>query len=268
MNMAPKQALSIGINAYSPSHLILRPCINDATDVHNSLRSIGFQTRYEADLDLKSMKSVTHQFVKSIQPGAIVLFYFSGHGVQHDGNNYLIPTNATGICADNIKSTAIDAQKLITAMHERNPRLVICVLDCCRTDPPEDPLDGSRRSKRALAGTLAGFAPMRAPPSTIVVYACAADDTASPQSRNGRNSLYTYHLLRHIRTPNVDVETILRHAAADVQKESNNEQVPFRYSSCNDMVYLVTHPGHKALVVPRYNQAIPVFRKGFSINIE
>ncbi|CAF1135379.1 unnamed protein product [Adineta steineri] len=248
--MPLKQALSIGINSYSPSHLALRPCIHDATDLHHSLRSIGFQSEYGADLNLNAMKSATHRFVKSIRPGAVVLFYFSGHGVQSDGNNYLVPANATGICADNIKSTAIDAQKLINDMHSRHPRLVICILDCCRTDPPTEPLDASSFYKRALAGTRPGFAPMRAPSSTIVVYACAADDTASPNSKNGRNSLYTYHLLRYIKTPNTDIETVLRYVAADVQKDSAHEQIPFRYSSCNEMICLVGKNIHNAPMSP------------------
>jgi len=192
------------------------------------------------------MKSMTRRFVESIQPG----------------NNYLIPIDSLGICEDNIKSTAIDAQKLINSMYEKRPKLIICILDCCRTDPPETPLDRAKSSfDRALAGTTVGFAPMRAPPSTIIVYACAADEAASPKSKNGRNSLYTYHLLRYIKTPNVDIETILRHTAADVQRDSNNEQIPYRYSSCNEMVYLVSDKGQNAPLSPQYIQAMPVVRK-------
>jgi uncharacterized caspase-like protein len=260
--MSAKQALAIGNNAYVPRRLALRPCINDANDLSNSLRSIGFQVHCKADLDLNSMKSMTRRFVESIQPGAIVLFYFSGHGVQSDGDNYLIPIDSLGICEDNIKSTAIDAQKLINSMYEKRPKLIICILDCCRTDPPETPLDRGKNSfDRVLGGTRAGFAPMRAPPSTIIVYACAADEAASPKSKNGRNSLYTYHLLRYIKTPNVDIETILRHTAADVQRDSNNEQIPYRYSSCNEMVYLVSDKGQNAPLSPQYIQAMPVVRK-------
>ncbi len=265
--MFAKQALTIGINAYVPSRLALRPCLNDAKDMSNSLRSIGFQVQSAFDTDLDSMKSTTRQFIRSIRPGAVVLFYFSGHGVQFNGNNYLIPTNAIGVCADNIKSTAIDAQKLIDTMYEKKPRLVICILDCCRTNAPVDPLDGSSPFKKALAGTRPGLAPMRPPPSTILVYACAADDTASARSRNGRNSLYTYHLLRYIRTPNVDIETVLKQVAADVQRDSNNEQVPYRYSSCNEIICLTSDQIYKAPMLAQYMQPIPILRKSLLMNI-
>lgn len=259
--MLPKQALSIGINTYTPSRLTLRPCINDARDLSNSLQSIGFQVKNAFDTDLNTMKSATHHFINSIQPGAVVVFYFSGHGVQCNGNNYLIPSDAAGIYSENITSTAIDAQKVIAAMYRKSPRVIICILDCCRTNPPDEPLDASPKRK-ALSGTRFGLAPMLAPPSTIVVYACAANDTASPQSKSGRNSLYTYHLLRHIRTPNADIEAILKLVAADVQRDSHNDQIPYRYSSCNEMICLTPYSGVKAPVeLPLYLQNKPSDRK-------
>jgi uncharacterized caspase-like protein len=264
--MFAKQALSIGVNAYIPNRLTLEPCINDASDLSNSLRSIGFQVHCAVDLNLDSMKSINRRFVNSIRPGAVVVYYFSGHGVQSDGNNYLIPTNAIGICADNIRSTAIDAQKLINEMYAKKPRLIICILDCCRTVPPEDPLDGNSPFKKALSGTSAGLAPMQVPPSTIIVYACAADDTASPRSKNGRNSLYTYHLLRYIRTPNIDIETLLRYVGAEVQRDSKNEQIPYRYSSCNEIICLISNQGYKALAPSQYMHARPIVRKFLSMN--
>src|SRR6185436_20156595 len=100
--MSMKQALSIGIRDYIPSRLFLEPCIHDAKDVSNSLRSIGFHAQTVADVDLHSMKSVIRQFINSIRPGAIVAFYFSGHGVESNGINYLIPRNVMGISAANI----------------------------------------------------------------------------------------------------------------------------------------------------------------------
>ena len=261
--MATKQALTIGINAYVPSRLALRPCRNDATDLSNSLRSMGFQVQNDLDLNLKSMQSATRQFVNSIQPGAIVLFYFSGHGVQCNGENYLIPTNAVGVHVNNIKSTTIDAQSLVDSMYQRRPRLIICILDCCRTQAPVRPLDAFPSPNRALAGTNPGLAPMRTPPSTIIAYACRENDTASAQSKNGRNSLYTYHLLRHIKTPNEDIETLLKRVGTDVQRESNNQQVPYRYSSCNERIYLMSNQRPRVPVGGQFLQPKPAIRMLF-----
>ena len=91
--MSMKQALSVGIKDYIPSRLLLEPCIHDAKDVANALRSIGFNAQLAADLDLNPTKLVIRQFINSIQPGSIAVFYFSGHGVEYNGVNYLIPRN-------------------------------------------------------------------------------------------------------------------------------------------------------------------------------
>lgn len=253
-SMSIKQSLCIGINAYVPRHLRLKPCIYDARDLSDSLNSIGFETHCESDLDLSSMKYVVKKFTHSIQRDAIVLFYFSGHGVQHEGNNYLIPADARGISAHNIHSTAIDAQKLIEDMYKKRPKLIIFILDCCRTEPPTTPIDGGFLGD-IFRGLLGGLAPMRGPPSTIIAYACAANDVASSQSRNGRNSLYTYHLLNYITTPNVDVESALKYAAMGVQEESRNRQIPFRYSSCNEMIYLAENRRRHSVPSPRIRRA-------------
>ncbi|CAF1175710.1 unnamed protein product [Rotaria sp. Silwood1] len=264
--MLGKQALSIGINAYVPRRFTLEPCLNDAGDMTLALRLLGFHAHFAKDLSYKSMKSLTHQFINSIQPGAIVVFYFSGHACQFDGNNYIMPTNVTGVWAGNVNSHAIDVQKLINSMHKRRPRVVICILDCCRTDAPSEPVDQMSPFSRTFYGMKIGLAPMQAPPATIIAYACAANDVASADSIYGRNSLYTSHLLRYITTPNVDIETLLKCVSIDVQKESENQQIPYRYSSCNEAIYLTAPNTYKAMMPSQDMHRRPIVRKSLSMN--
>jgi hypothetical protein len=182
-----------------------------------------------------------------IQPNAIVVFYFSGHGAEANGRNYLIPSDAIGISAGNASVTSIDAQSLIYKLHKRRPRLVVCILDCCRSELSTEPIDGSHAYGRTLNGMKPGFAPMGGPSSTIIAYACAGND---------RNSFYTYHLLQYLAMPNVDVETMLKYAAAATENDrsgSGDPQVPFRYSNCNELISLAggyVMKGFKALQRP------------------
>jgi uncharacterized caspase-like protein len=206
------------------------------------------------------MESGTFKFIYSIKPGAVVVYYFSGHGVQYKGNNYLIPRDASGLYAGNVESRAFEVEMLIEKMLKRGPRVVIFIIDACRTEPPTQPLDGYGRD-RAFAGMRAGFAPMQAPPATIVVYASGANETASAASPNNRNSLYTCFLLRYLTTPNVDIDCLLKYAAIDVQNESKNKQIPYRYSSCNEPIYLAGYSGYKALMPPQHISKRPVVRK-------
>jgi hypothetical protein len=262
-----KQAFTIGNDAYSGPNR-LESCVSDATDVSICLRSIGFQVHAEKNLDYYQMQIITQRFIRSIQPGAIVLFYFSGHGVQSDGYNFLIPTNDEGISADTIKETALSAERLIYDMHLRSPRVVIVILDSCRTYWGPGSLLPALRSDGVPTRMRSGLVPMQAPPATIVAYACAAEAVSSPQSRNGRNSMYTYHLLRYITTPNVDVDYMLRNVALDVQRDSNNTQIPYRYSSCNEYICLAASPGINIPAWPGVMQSPAVFCKLLSKTID
>ena len=261
-----KQALVMGNEAYVENPI--QKCVNDATDMSRSLHSIGFQVQPAMNRRSKSMHAITHRFVQSIQPGSIVTFYFSGHGFQYNGINYLVPVDDDNLYIENLDSVALNVQKLISSMHSRRPRLTILILDVCRSDPTSTTQDGKRFRKRGLLGTKDGLAPMVAPPATIIAYACAENEYSSTLSMNGRNSLYTYHLLRYIATPNTDIDLVLRKVAADVQKDPLNllNQVPFRYSSCNEIICLVDYGGINAPMLPIGWQSEPSFRKSFFRN--
>jgi uncharacterized caspase-like protein len=258
MAMPIKQALVIGNDAYL-SHP-LGACINDAREVSNSLRSIGFQVHAQVDADYRSMQAISRRFIRSIQPGAIVLFYFSGHGCQYDGYNFLMPTDSVEPSIDNleiIKASAMSAERLIQDMHSRRPRVVIVILDSCRSYIGPGSMLQTARADAAGHRLRPGLAPMRVSAATIVSYSCAAEESSSAKSRNGKNSLYTYHLLRYITTPNVDIDSVLRSVAYEVQRDPLNEerQVPYRYSSCNEYICLASDQnknvsGHQHVMHP------------------
>ena len=236
--MNSRQALVIGNDAYAFSPLPC--CVNDAIGMKNALRSIGFHTHCETDRRIDQMQSVANRFVQSIQPGSIALFYFSGHGLQCNGVNFLSPIDNDGdIDPDHMDRSRLNVQKLVDAMETRRPRLMIIILDACRSDAALKDL--RRLRDRAASIVRPGLAPMRAPPGTIIAFACAADEVSYGKSKYGNNSVYTYHLLRYLTTPNVDIDLVLRKAAADVQQETKNVQTPFRYSSCNEVICLVSN---------------------------
>lgn len=236
--MFAKQSLAIGIKHHDLRRLNLEPCIHDAQDVTSALRSIGFKTMIGADLTIRQCRKYLDSFIGSIVPGAVVVFYFSGHGVQWQGRNYLVPSDARGLGVETLSEKALDAQLVIEALHKRRPRLVICILDCCRTDAPMEPLDSWNRFGQSLPRDGPGLAAMKAGPATLIAFACAADDTASANSFNERNSLYTAHLLRYITQRGVDIERVLKFVARDVEAESERSQIPYRYSSCNESIFL------------------------------
>ncbi|CAF1655281.1 unnamed protein product, partial [Adineta ricciae] len=230
-----KQALLIGNDQYSGENASLKSCVYDTKTMTNSLRSIGFHATPAIDLRNDQMESVADQFTASIQEGAIVLFYFSGHGAQLNGKNLLLSIDSDGL-------TGLNAQVLLQKMHERKPRVIIFVLDCCRSriEIPYTLLRGVLFDQRPRLRD--GLAPMGGPPSTIIAFSCAADSTSLASSPDRPNSIYTHHLLKYITTPNVDIDILLKYTAMDVQRDSLNKQLPFIYSNCNESICLNSNP--------------------------
>jgi uncharacterized caspase-like protein len=228
-------ALVVGNAAYELG--VLRGSAHDAVGMTKALRSMGFHTQCGKDLSISKMKTASREFVESIEPGSIALFYFAGHGMQYNGVNYLLPVdNYASVDANNMGKSYLNVQKLVDAMSERKPRLIVIILDACRSHTT---LKGVRvASGKPIAPTGPGLAPMRAPPGTIIAYACAANEYSYDESIYGCNGVYTYHLLRYIAMPNTDIDLILRQVAIEVQKETQNKQTPYRYSSCNELFCL------------------------------
>ncbi|CAF3475662.1 unnamed protein product [Rotaria socialis] len=125
-----QRALIIGNDKYPGASL--RNCVNDANGLSQTVRRLGFDVQCRTNLNMNAMVSAANQFVESITRSAIVLFYFSGHGCQCNGVNYLMTTNADQPGESNIQNCALDAQTLIEVISKKRPKLLLFILDCCR----------------------------------------------------------------------------------------------------------------------------------------
>jgi uncharacterized caspase-like protein len=175
------------------------------------------------------------KFTKSIQSGDFVIFFFAGHAVQWGDQNFLFPCdNDTIENRADICRYAINAQETIDRIADRDPRVVLFFLDCCRSYW----LPKSGRSCEQLVG---GLNQMKAPPGTLIAFACAPGETTPDQALYSRNSIFTKYLLKHVTTPDIDVEKMLRRVANAIAIETKNKQLPYRVSSITeDDVYIVS----------------------------
>ena len=238
-----KKALVIGVDKYLPRSegLQLNTCINDATSMSKALSSIGFAVQYKLDCSLKSMKLAANQLVNSIQKDDIVLFYYSGHGCEYFGHTYATSSDLRGMYWGNIMRRALDVQQLLFNIHTRNPGLVIMIVDCCRYEPPLDPIPlrtADARSDREKAS----FIEITTPPSTILAYATRPGQAALAMVGNRRNSLYTHHLLKYITEPKIGIHKVFWRAANALENDRLNEgnQTAFLYSSCQKSINIVS----------------------------
>jgi len=213
-------ALVIGNGAYSNAPL--KNSTNDARDIAAALQKVGFSVTLLVDADFAAMNRAVRDFGNAIRrPDAVALFYFSGHGVQYRGANYLVPAKADIQDADELSYLALNAEQVYAKMESAGARTNIVILDACRNNP----FPGAERAADrglAVVGNVQ-------PPQSLVVYATAPGKTA--QDGEGRNGVFTGALLKHLADPNLDVELMIRRVREEVMAATSGAQVPWHSSS-------------------------------------
>ncbi|CAF4956142.1 unnamed protein product, partial [Rotaria sp. Silwood1] len=232
-----KLALIIGIGDYKHVNELKNPA-NDAKQLSSLLKRIGFNTDQlqwdnpQLDKTCKQMKHVLIEFEDSIKPNDIVLFYFAGHGVQWEDQNYLLPADVPDINtinsekekADTLKTHAINAQDVLNTLSDRKPYVTIFLLDCCRQYFLRNAQSNTRALNKSDPKSI-GLTEMHKA-GALIAFACAPGTLIDDRSAEN-NSLFMEHLLKHIATPNEDIINVLRDVTDGVMRDSGERQIPF-----------------------------------------
>ena len=211
-------ALVIGNGAYRHVSPLSNPP-NDARLVADTLVSLGFQLVGDApvlDGDRPAMERAIRTFGKRLRGGAVGLFYYAGHGVQMDGENYLVPVTANVEDAADVKYEMISLDYVLDEMKNAGNRLNIIVLDACRNNP------FGGRGLRALAR---GLAVMQAPAGTIISYATQPGNTATDGV--GKDSPFTRALTTAMKKPGLGVFETFNEVGLAVKTETGGQQQPW-----------------------------------------
>jgi hypothetical protein len=212
-------ALIIGNGAYSHAPNLPNP-IHDAQDVDAVLKRVGFETILATDLDQARMQDAAIRFARVARTADVALFYYSGHALQYDGVNYLIPVDGQlNDEADLRRMTRVDE---ILSDLQRAKNLRILILDSCRDNPLADDLKRSVGASRS-ASIGRGLARMQSPEGTIISYSTQAGRTAIDGT--GRNSPYTAAFVKYIEDKE-DISTVFHRISSDVYESSNRGQLP------------------------------------------
>jgi formylglycine-generating enzyme required for sulfatase activity len=218
----PRYALVIGNGNYGSSFSKLPNPPNDARLVSKALTDAGFKVTTIIDADQKAMKRAFVDFGKLLNdagPEAVGLFYYAGHGVQVDGANYLIPTNAAIENEADVDVEAVNADSVLRQMEFAGNRMNIIILDACRNNP----LPAGKRSAEK------GLARMDAPKGSFLAYSTAPGATAV--DGKGSNSPYSAALAKAIENDRVPLEQLFRQVRVDVMAATGEDQVPWDASS-------------------------------------
>ncbi|MBX2898181.1 MAG: caspase family protein [Cyclobacteriaceae bacterium] len=215
-----KIALIIGNSTYTNGGSLTNP-VNDARAMQNLLDKLGFEVIKLENVSLDQFKKAVDNFGRKLQDYEVSLFYYAGHGIQFQGSNYLIPTDANLTDEHQIEFDCLSADRILRFMEFSNCKVKIMILDACRNNPFE------RSWRRSVDGQ--GLTFMNAPTGTLIAYATSPGSTAD-DGNNGKG-LYTESLLRHMITPNLSIEQVFKRVRAEVETKSGKRQTPWESTS-------------------------------------
>ncbi len=222
-------ALVIGNNTYSG--MPLQNAVNDARSMRDVLRQLGFTVRIAENTNRAELERTVRDFIVSVNPGDVALFFYSGHGIQVDGENFLVPTDFNAVDEIEAKHRAYSAELIRERMEQSGAGLRIIVLDACRDNPFSARRSGSR-----------GLAAMNASSGTLIAFATGPNQAASDNPR-GNNGLFTSYLIEALRVPGLRIGEVFRRVGGQVYRASSGRQEPWTASSVYGDFYFIPPAG-------------------------
>jgi len=218
-------ALVIGIDNYPRSPLL--NARNDARAMASSLRELGFTVTLLEDITRSQMVGSVSAFSDALQPDDVAFFFYAGHGVQLEGENYLVPADFDGASSTAARLNTLPVGELQSALGRA--KVSVIVLDACRNNPFANARSGGR-----------GLAPIEAR-GNIIAFATGAGQTASDNSAAG-NGLFTEQLLATLREPNLPLRDIFYRVRQRVYQATNGQQFPAVYDGLLGEIVLRPDP--------------------------
>jgi Caspase domain len=231
---ARRVALVIGNSEYAAHSMKLANPANDAAAMNRALQDAGFETVVKLNVKrVDFYRAVTEFAAKLIRdPRTVGLFYYAGHGVQADGENYLIPVDAVIESDADLEANAFPATRVLSALKGAQNDMNIVILDACR----DNPLPHGRSVARGLAR-------MGAPSGTFIAYAAAPGQSAN-DGASGTNGVFTGELIKAMAEPGVPLEQMFKHVIAGVRSSTGRAQEPWSEASLQGDFYF-----HAAMAV-------------------
>jgi len=212
-------ALVIGNADYQIS--ALKNALNDAQDIAKALENLDFKVTLVENADKKTMKEAIYDFGDMLNKDTVSLFYYAGHAIQFQGENYLIPINALPEIKKpwHYEDEAVRSARISKNMEESGSKLNFIFLDACRNNP----------IPAVSRGITQGLTRSQDAEGSLIAFSTSPGSTA--EDGEGRNSPYTKNLLKYINTPNQPIELMLKDVKKAVSNDTNGSQLPWYESS-------------------------------------
>jgi hypothetical protein len=226
-NTEKRLALVIGNANYATAPL--KNPTNDANAIGAELKKLGFEVMLFTNISQMEMKKQIRNFGEKLAADkGIGLFYYAGHGLQVNGENFLVPVDANIQKEQDVEFEALNLSRVMGEMDYAQNTMNIVILDACRNNP---------FTKGPRSVSIIGLATTTAPQGTYIAYSTAPGSVAADGSAN--NGLYTQELLKSIAKPGIKIEDVFKQVRTSVYEKSNKAQVPWENSSIFGDFYFV-----------------------------
>ncbi len=212
---AKRVALVVGIDRYQ-NVTSLKKAVNDARVISETLNDLGFSVIEVHNPGRRSMNLKLAEFTNQIDAGDEALFFFSGHGIQTDSGNYLLPADIPkGRAGEEfVKSESVAVRKIMRMITKARARVSILILDACRNNPFAGKYGKS-------IGTARGLGRTEAPEGSFIMYSAGEGQVALDRLNNhdpNPNSVFTRILAPMLKQPGLKITDMARKLRRKVQK--------------------------------------------------
>jgi tetratricopeptide (TPR) repeat protein len=232
-------ALVIGNSAYKNVPALTNPQ-NDAAAIATSLRNIGFDSvTLSLDASREKMIDALRAFADEAENADWAMVYYAGHGIEVNGQNYLIPVDARFASDRDVQFEAVPLDQVMASL-EGAKKLKLVVLDACRVNPFAAQMRRTAAPADVAAPSTAGgsigsrsigrgLGEVKVVGASLVVYAAKQGEVAL--DGEGRDSPFTVAMVQRIATPGVEINKVFRLVRDDVMEATAGRQEPYTYGS-------------------------------------
>jgi len=244
MAASDRVALVVGMGAYGTIPK-LENTLNDARSIAGTLEDIGFDVTLSTDATGAEFRQLLDDFAFRSETADLALIYFAGHGVEVQGENFMIPVDADVRSNLDVQRQSVSLKQMLAAVeHARKMRIVI--LDSCRDNPLGDAIDLNQVTATATettdATTRGGGGLAAANPDRGTLVAFAAKDGQVALDGDGANSPFATALIEKMVRPGLEISLMFRQVRDRVLQKTNNLQEPHTYGSLTGVPFYLAGP--------------------------
>lgn len=217
-------ALVIGNAAYQHESKLKNP-VNDAREVAATLRRLGFaEVREKQDLGRSALLDALRSFGELAAKSDWAIVYYSGHGIEVNGTNYLVPVDAKLESEPAVEDEAVSLKRLLDLTADARTVKVL-ILDACRSNAFPSRWSRTGATK---GGQSKGFVPIKADGGTLIAYAAEPGSTAA--DGEGAVNPYAEALIRHMGEP-IDIRRMFGLVYDNLVAQPKLRQTPWFHAA-------------------------------------